>query len=129
LPDAVDKIEDGEKLKIFISGHGGTGIQFITDNDKRRKVTVDDLATLLEDGLKNRATSMGASANTEVSMVCCLFRPDSRWWSGRVPSRVPPSEACYQGSLCGLGSAYGSGSGQKHRSQNNFSPRAEHRCA
>jgi hypothetical protein len=34
---------------------------------------VGDLAMLLADGLINRATSMGDSANTEVNMVACLF--------------------------------------------------------
>jgi len=73
LDDAVRKIPEDEKLKIFISGHGGTGSQYITADDRVRKQTVGDLAMLLADGLINRATSMGDSANTEVNMVSCLF--------------------------------------------------------
>ena len=69
----VDRIPKKDKLKIYISGHGGTGIQYITAEDRVRKQTVGDLAVLLADGLINRATSMGDSANTEVNMASCLF--------------------------------------------------------
>ena len=69
----VVKIPTEDKLKIFISGHGGTGIQYITANDGARKQTVEDLAALLACALEERATSMEASANTEVNMVSCLF--------------------------------------------------------
>ena len=37
---AVDDIPADQKLKIFISGHGGTGIQYITADDQVRKQTV-----------------------------------------------------------------------------------------
>jgi hypothetical protein len=73
LRRAVNETPAGQKLKIFISGHGGTGIQYITAEDRVRKQTVGDLAVLLADGLINRATSMGDSANTEVNMASCLF--------------------------------------------------------
>jgi hypothetical protein len=69
----VVKIPTEDKLKIYISGHGGTGQQYITDNAGVRKQTVEDLAMLLALALEDRATSMGASANTEVNMVACLF--------------------------------------------------------
>jgi hypothetical protein len=69
----VDRIPKKDKLKIYISGHGGTGQQYITAEDRVRKQTVGELAVLLADGLINRATSMGDSANTEVNMVSCLF--------------------------------------------------------
>jgi hypothetical protein len=73
LLNVADRIPKTDKLKIFISGHGDTGSQYITANDRVRKQTVDDLAFLLSEGLRRRATSMGDSANTEVNMVSCLF--------------------------------------------------------
>jgi hypothetical protein len=94
LRDAVRKISDEDKLKIFISGHGGTGIQYITDDSQNRKQTVDDIAQLLRIGLSERATSRAASADTEVNMVSCLF--------GRTPDgRVDGSPAvCLHRKLC-----------------------------
>jgi hypothetical protein len=79
LYTAVKAIPDGDRLKIFISGHGGTGIQYITDDAQVRKQTVDDLTSLLRYALRERATSWANSANTEVNMVSCLFgrTPDS----------------------------------------------------
>jgi hypothetical protein len=73
LREKVDKIHEKDRLKIYISGEGDTGIQYITANDRVRKQTVDNLAWVLEHALEARATSMGASANTEVNMVSCLF--------------------------------------------------------
>jgi hypothetical protein len=67
------QISTEHKLKIFISGHGGTGQQYITSDDGARQQSVEGLAALLGYALKGRATSMGASANTEVNMVACLF--------------------------------------------------------
>jgi hypothetical protein len=73
LHDAVWDVPDEDRLKIFISGHGGTGIQYITADDQVRKQTVDDLARLLHFALSDRATSPQNSKNTEVNMVSCLF--------------------------------------------------------
>jgi hypothetical protein len=69
----VDRIPKKDRLKIFISGHGGTGVQYITANDGVRKQTVGDLAALLESALGARAASRGASDNTEVNMFSCSF--------------------------------------------------------
>jgi hypothetical protein len=69
----VAKIPTKEKLKIYISGHGRTGIQYITDNDGAQQQSVEGLAALLECALNARATSMGASENTEVNMFSCSF--------------------------------------------------------
>lgn len=44
----VDIIPEEDRLKIYISGEGGTGIQYITNNAKDHKQTVDNLAGLLE---------------------------------------------------------------------------------
>lgn len=63
----------GERVKIYISGHGGVGIDFITDDTETRKKTVDDLATLLSHALRDRATSKRDSAATQINMVSCLF--------------------------------------------------------
>ena len=80
LYDAVKSTPASDKLKIYISGHGGTGVQYITNDAQNRKQTVDDLARLLYFGLSRRATSWAASSNTEVNMVSCLFgrTPDGR---------------------------------------------------
>jgi hypothetical protein len=56
LASAVTQIPPGEKLKVFISGHGFTGVQYITDNSGIRRQTVDDLASLLCTGLDHRCT-------------------------------------------------------------------------
>jgi hypothetical protein len=73
LDDAVRKISDNDKLKIFISGEGDTGIQYITADDRVRKQTVDGLAALLTYALQECAANKKDSADTEVNMVCCLF--------------------------------------------------------
>lgn len=65
--------DTAQKVKIYISGHGGTGIDYIADDTETRKKTVDELATLLTRGLRDRATIKGASANTQVNMISCLF--------------------------------------------------------
>jgi len=70
---AIKAIPDGDRLKIFISGHGGTGIQYITDDAQVRKQTVGDLISLLRYALRERATSWADSQDTEVNMVSCLF--------------------------------------------------------
>jgi hypothetical protein len=69
----VREIPQTDRLKIYISGHGGTGIQYITANDRIRKQTVEDLAIVLAYGLAERHTSPQTSANTEVNMFSCFF--------------------------------------------------------
>jgi hypothetical protein len=69
----VENTPADHKLKIYISGHGNTGSQYITDDSGTRKQTVDDLTNLLSFALSERATSWEASKNTEVNMISCLF--------------------------------------------------------
>ncbi|WP_035059383.1 hypothetical protein [Andreprevotia chitinilytica] len=62
-----------ERVKIYISGHGGVGIDFITDDTEKIKQTVDDLAAMLAFALRDRATSKAESAATQINMISCLF--------------------------------------------------------
>lgn len=62
-----------ERVKLYISGHGGVGIDYIADDSETQKQTGDDLAALLTYALKDRATSKGESAATQVNMISCLF--------------------------------------------------------
>lgn len=62
-----------DRLKIFISGHGGTGMDFITDDTQARRKTVDDLVDLLTDALMPRHTARATSASCQVNMLSCLF--------------------------------------------------------
>jgi hypothetical protein len=73
LIQEVREIPKTDRLKIYISGHGGTGQQYITDNAGNRKQTVEDLAIVLAYGLEERQTSPQTSANTEVNMFSCFF--------------------------------------------------------
>jgi hypothetical protein len=91
---AVDDIPADQKLKIFISGHGGTGIQYITADDQVRKQTVEDLTSLLKYALKQRATSRANSANTEVNMVSCLFGRTPVGGLGQCPAVRLHLELC-----------------------------------
>jgi hypothetical protein len=79
-------------LKIFICGHGGTGLDYITDNTQTRKQTVEDLIDLLAHALKDRATEPAASRYNQVNMLACLF--------GRTPDRSArnsPAAKLHQG--------------------------------
>jgi hypothetical protein len=73
LSREVSSVPAADKLKLYVSGHGGTGIDYITDDSKTRKQTVKDLANLLARALQDRATDPNTSADTEVNMISCLF--------------------------------------------------------
>jgi hypothetical protein len=77
---AVRGVPATDKLKIYISGHGGTGIDYITNDAQNQKQTVEDLTKLLSFALHERATSVGSCGDTEVNMISCLFgrTPDGR---------------------------------------------------
>jgi hypothetical protein len=62
-----------ERVKIYISGHGGVGIDYIADDTETHKKTVDELAALLGHALRNRANSKAECAATQINMVSCLF--------------------------------------------------------
>jgi|GEM_PF-1437485 len=79
----VDEVAAEESLKIFISGHGGTGIDYITDDSQRIKKTVPELVDLLAFALAKRAKSTDTSSLTQVSMISCLF--------GRTPDGMSAS--------------------------------------
>jgi hypothetical protein len=95
LRHAVRDTPADHKLKIFISGHGGTGQQYITANDRVRKQTVEDLAGLLCFALRSqRATSRANSENTEVNMVSCLFGRISSAGLAECPAVLLHRELC-----------------------------------
>jgi hypothetical protein len=73
LKDLVARIPRNERLKIYVSGHGGTGIQYITDDTETLKKTVDELVDLLANALMQRNTSKAQSNLTKITMVSCLF--------------------------------------------------------
>ena len=73
LTNAVNAVPADDKLKIYISGHGGTGIDYIMNNGENKKQTVTDLAKLLGTALQARATAQNKSADTEINMISCLF--------------------------------------------------------
>ncbi|HVE08970.1 MAG TPA: C80 family cysteine peptidase [Paraburkholderia sp.] len=62
-----------ERLKLYISGHGGVGIDYITDDTQSQRISVNELATLLAEVLAHRATVAANSAKTQINMVSCLF--------------------------------------------------------
>ena len=82
------------KLKIFISGHGGTGIQCITNDAQNRKQTVEDLTNLLHYALQKRATDPRNSKDTEVNMVSCLFGRTPVGGLGQCPAVRLHLELC-----------------------------------
>ncbi|MGS0743818.1 hypothetical protein ACVBEF_18680 [Glaciimonas sp. GG7] len=73
LKSVVATIGKNDRLKIFISGHGDTGMHYIGDNSHTRRKSVDDLVDMLKNALMQRDTSKAASALTQVNMVSCLF--------------------------------------------------------
>lgn len=73
LRDLVASFPATDRLKIYISGHGGTGINYITDDTQTQKKTVDDLVDLLSDALMRRDTSRQTSAQCQINMISCLF--------------------------------------------------------
>jgi hypothetical protein len=81
--DLVETVPKDERLKIYVSGHGGVGIDFITDDTQQRKFTVDDLVDLLADGLMSRNTTKATSGLCQVNMISCLF---GRTVNGRADS-------------------------------------------
>lgn len=76
----VRSIPADERLKIFISGHGGVGIDYITDDTQTVRKSVDELIDLVMDGLHGRDTRKATSNLCQVNMVSCLFgrTPDGR---------------------------------------------------
>src|SRR5688572_1919876 len=54
LKAAVDAVPAAVPLKVYISGHGGTGVDYITDNTQNKKQTVRDLIQLLKFALGAR---------------------------------------------------------------------------
>ena len=92
LSDLITSIPNDDPLRIYISGHGGTGIDYITDDSQLIRKTVDELVDLLTDGLSQRPTSKDNSAHTKVIMISCLF--------GRTPNgqaMVSPAAKLHDG--------------------------------
>lgn len=71
--DPNQYIPTGDTLKIFISGHAATGIQYITDNSGNLKMSIDDLVDILADGLRLRCTSKATAWKTQINMIACEF--------------------------------------------------------
>jgi len=69
----VAQVPAETRLKLFVSGHGGVGIDYITDHTRTVKRTVPELATLLTQALRDRAGNAAQSGRTEVNMLSCLF--------------------------------------------------------
>ncbi|MFC3651511.1 hypothetical protein ACFONN_08170 [Dyella humi] len=80
LRNWVRGIPAGDRIKMYISGHGDVGIHYITDDTQTVKKTVDDLIDLVTDGLHGRETSKATSGMCQVNMLSCLFgrTPDGR---------------------------------------------------
>ncbi|RUL76685.1 hypothetical protein [Dyella choica] len=80
LRNWVRGIPGDERIKLFISGHGGVGIDYITDDTQTVKKNVDELVDLVSDGLQGRNTSKATSQLCQVNMISCLFgrTPDGR---------------------------------------------------
>ncbi|MCD9033577.1 hypothetical protein LDO32_17835 [Luteimonas sp. Y-2-2-4F] len=70
----------GDRMKIYISGHGGVGADYITDDTQQVRKTVDELVDLLYEALSGRGTLKSTSRLCQVNMVSCLFgrTPDGR---------------------------------------------------
>ncbi|MCD9007079.1 hypothetical protein LDO31_12705 [Luteimonas sp. XNQY3] len=70
----------GRAIKIYIAGHGGTGIDHITDDSETSTRTVVDLIDLIEYGLGDRATRKADCGACRIDMLACLFArtPDGR---------------------------------------------------
>jgi hypothetical protein len=83
LQRVVERIPVDDTLKLFISGHGATGVQYISDNSEHRTKSVDELADMLADGLRPpnlvrekkplRCSSKDTAAKTQVNMIACQF--------------------------------------------------------
>lgn len=82
---AVRGVPATDRLKVFVSGHGNTGTDNITDDTQTQKQTIGELVTLLATGLAPRATTAETSSHTQVTMVSCLF--------GRTPDGTSLSSA------------------------------------
>jgi hypothetical protein len=70
---AIIPIDPNERVKLYISGHGGIGCDFITDDTEAQRQTVDQLALLLTHVLADRETEAARCSQTQVNMVSCLF--------------------------------------------------------
>jgi len=73
LTALVAAVPGADRLKIFISGHGGIGMEFITDDTQARRKTVQELIDLLVPALAARCGDRADCARTQVNMVSCLF--------------------------------------------------------
>jgi hypothetical protein len=73
LTELVAAVPAADRLKIFISGHGGVGIEFITDDTQARRKSVQELIDLLVPALAARCADRADCARTQVNMVSCLF--------------------------------------------------------
>jgi hypothetical protein len=83
---AMQICKPDDPLKIFILGHGGNGLYFITDDTRKRQQSLEDLTKLLKAGLDKRCNWPPASQYTEINMLACQF--------GRAPGgRVYDSPA------------------------------------
>jgi hypothetical protein len=86
LVTRVAEIPNGERLKVYISGHGGVGVDYITDDTELRRKTVPELVELLAPALAERAPDRDEAANTQVNMVSCLFGRTPDGQSGSSPA-------------------------------------------
>lgn len=86
LVTLVSTIPNNERLKVYISGHGGVGIDYITDDTEARRKTVPELVELLAPALADRAQDRAQAANTQVNMVSCLFGRSPDGQSGTSPA-------------------------------------------
>jgi hypothetical protein len=93
LTNKVRAVPADEKLKIYVSGHGGTGKDYIMNDAETKKQTIQDLGKLLASALKDRATS----ANTEVNMISCLFGRTPDGSSDTAPAVKLHRDLCTRG--------------------------------
>lgn len=73
LKKVVQDVKAEEKLKVYICGHGGTGIEYIADDTHSQKKTIVELIDLLVFGLQPRKTFKESSGDTAIVMLSCLF--------------------------------------------------------
>jgi len=82
----VSGINKASRLKIFISGHGGVGIDYITNDAQDKKQTIEDISGILSLALINRAKTSASCASTEINMISCLFGRTPDGTSGSSPA-------------------------------------------
>lgn len=73
LETKVKEVPLDEQLKIFISGHGGPGRDYIGDESRLQIMTVNDLAALLAHALRERNNRIENSDLTHIRMTACSF--------------------------------------------------------